>query len=70
MHRMAIRIGTSGFIYEHWRRRFYPPSAGGSELESYALLVERASELGAYLRTFCTDGATAARVCRSCRMPS
>jgi uncharacterized protein YecE (DUF72 family) len=33
---MAIRIGTSGFIYEHWRRRFYPPSARGSELELYA----------------------------------
>jgi uncharacterized protein YecE (DUF72 family) len=33
---MAIRIGTSGFIYEHWRRRFYPPSARGSELEVYA----------------------------------
>jgi uncharacterized protein YecE (DUF72 family) len=33
---MAIRIGTSGFIYEHWRRRFYPPSARGSELEWYA----------------------------------
>jgi uncharacterized protein YecE (DUF72 family) len=33
---MAIRIGTSGFIYEHWRHRFYPPSARGSELEWYA----------------------------------
>ena len=33
---MAIRIGTSGFIYEHWRHRFYPPSARGSELEQYA----------------------------------
>ena len=33
---MAIRIGTSGFIYDHWRRRFYPPSARGSELELYA----------------------------------
>ena len=33
---MAIRVGTSGFIYEHWRRRFYPPSARGSELELYA----------------------------------
>jgi uncharacterized protein YecE (DUF72 family) len=33
---MAIRIGTSGFMYEHWRRRFYPPSARGSELEFYA----------------------------------
>jgi uncharacterized protein YecE (DUF72 family) len=33
---MAIRIGTSGFIYEHWRGRFYPPSARGSELEWYA----------------------------------
>ena len=26
---MAVRIGTSGFIYEHWRGRFYPPSARG-----------------------------------------
>jgi len=33
---MAIRVGTSGFIYEHWRRRFYPPSARGMELEMYA----------------------------------
>ena len=33
---MAIRIGTSGFIYKHWRPRFYPPSARGSELERYA----------------------------------
>jgi uncharacterized protein YecE (DUF72 family) len=33
---MAIRIGTSGFMYEHWRPRFYPPSARGSELELYA----------------------------------
>ena len=33
---MAIRVGTSGFIYEHWRRRFYPPSARGMELELYA----------------------------------
>jgi uncharacterized protein YecE (DUF72 family) len=33
---MAIRIGTSGFIYEHWRGRFYPPSARGTELEWYA----------------------------------
>jgi uncharacterized protein YecE (DUF72 family) len=29
-------IGTSGFIYDHWRGRFYPPSARGSELERYA----------------------------------
>ena len=33
---MTIRVGTSGFIYEHWRRRFYPPSARGTELELYA----------------------------------
>ena len=26
---MAIRIGTSGFIYDHWRGRFYPSSARG-----------------------------------------
>jgi uncharacterized protein YecE (DUF72 family) len=33
---MAIRVGTSGFIYEHWRPRFYQPDARGSELERYA----------------------------------
>ena len=33
---MAYRIGCSGFLYEHWRRRFYPPSARGEELEFYA----------------------------------
>jgi uncharacterized protein YecE (DUF72 family) len=33
---MTVRIGTSGFLYEHWRGRFYPPSARGSELEFYA----------------------------------
>jgi uncharacterized protein YecE (DUF72 family) len=32
----TIRIGTSGFLYDHWRGRFYPPSARGSELELYA----------------------------------
>lgn len=37
---MAVRIGTSGFIYEHWRERFYPPSARGSELEYYATLFD------------------------------
>lgn len=33
---MPVRIGTSGFLYDHWRKRFYPPSARGSELEHYA----------------------------------
>lgn len=33
---MAVHIGTSGFLYDHWRGRFYPPSARGSELEAYA----------------------------------
>jgi uncharacterized protein YecE (DUF72 family) len=33
---MAVRIGCSGFIYEHWRGRYYPPSARGEELEHYA----------------------------------
>jgi uncharacterized protein YecE (DUF72 family) len=33
---MTVRVGTSGFLYEHWRRRFYPPSARGAELEFYA----------------------------------
>jgi uncharacterized protein YecE (DUF72 family) len=32
----AIRVGTSGFIYDHWRDRFYTPSDRGSELERYA----------------------------------
>jgi uncharacterized protein YecE (DUF72 family) len=32
----TIRIGTSGFLYDHWRGRFYTPSARGSELELYA----------------------------------
>jgi uncharacterized protein YecE (DUF72 family) len=31
-----VRIGTSGFLYEHWRGRFYPPSVRGVELEYYA----------------------------------
>jgi uncharacterized protein YecE (DUF72 family) len=33
---MTVRIGTSGFLYDHWRQRFYPASARGSELEWYA----------------------------------
>lgn len=33
---MAVRIGTSGFLYEHWRGRFYAPSSRGAELEHYA----------------------------------
>ena len=33
---MAIRVGTSGFLYGHWRRRFYQPGERGSELERYA----------------------------------
>lgn len=33
---MAVRIGTSGFLYDHWRGRFYPPAARGSELPFYA----------------------------------
>ena len=32
----AIRIGTSGFIYDHWRGRYYAPSDRGAELERYA----------------------------------
>jgi uncharacterized protein YecE (DUF72 family) len=35
-HASAIRIGTSGFIYDHWRGRFYAPSDRGTELERYA----------------------------------
>ena len=33
---MSLRIGCSGFLYDHWRGRFYPPSGRGSELEVYA----------------------------------
>jgi uncharacterized protein YecE (DUF72 family) len=33
---MVLHIGTSGFIYEHWRGRFYPPAVRGAELEFYA----------------------------------
>ncbi|HEU5224366.1 MAG TPA: DUF72 domain-containing protein [Actinomycetota bacterium] len=29
-------MGTSGFLYDHWRGRFYPPSARGKELEWFA----------------------------------
>ena len=32
----AFRVGTSGFIYDHWRDRFYAPSDRGTELERYA----------------------------------
>jgi uncharacterized protein YecE (DUF72 family) len=32
----SVRLGTSGFLYEHWRRRFYPPSTRSAELEYYA----------------------------------
>ena len=31
-----FHVGTSGFLYEHWRGRFYPPSARGRELEHFA----------------------------------
>jgi len=33
---LHIRIGTSGFLYEHWRGRLYNPSDRGHELETYA----------------------------------
>ena len=33
---MPIRIGTSGFLYDHWRGRLYDPSDRGQELEAYA----------------------------------
>ena len=33
-------MGRQDFIYEHWRRRFYPPSARGSELELYARIFD------------------------------
>jgi len=31
-----VHIGTSGFLYEHWRGRFYPPASRGSELEWFS----------------------------------
>jgi uncharacterized protein YecE (DUF72 family) len=33
---MPVNIGCSGFLYDHWRRRFYPPSERTHELEFYA----------------------------------
>ncbi len=33
---MPARIGCSGFLYEHWRRRFYPQSERTRELEFFA----------------------------------
>ena len=33
---MPIRIGTSGFLYEHWRGRLYAASDRSRELEAYA----------------------------------
>jgi uncharacterized protein YecE (DUF72 family) len=33
---VVIKIGTSGWIYKHWRDIFYPPDASGRELEFYA----------------------------------
>ncbi len=33
---MSLRVGCSGFLYDHWRGRFYPPSARRTELEVYA----------------------------------
>jgi uncharacterized protein YecE (DUF72 family) len=33
----GYRIGTSGFIYEHWRGRYYEPADRGRELERYAI---------------------------------
>ena len=33
----AIRIGTSGWYYDHWKERFYPPDLPRSRwLEYYA----------------------------------
>src|SRR3954452_8166973 len=33
---MPLRIGTSGFLYGHWRGRFYRPPTRNRELETYA----------------------------------
>jgi uncharacterized protein YecE (DUF72 family) len=32
---MSIRIGTSGWVYNHWRELFYPPSLKQAEWFSY-----------------------------------
>jgi uncharacterized protein YecE (DUF72 family) len=37
---VPIRIGTSGFLYEHWRGRLYDPADRGRELERYAQAFE------------------------------
>ena len=33
---MPVRIGTSGFLYKHWRGRLYGPPSRARELEAYA----------------------------------
>jgi uncharacterized protein YecE (DUF72 family) len=33
---LPFRVGTSGFIYDHWRGRYYTPADRGRELERYA----------------------------------
>jgi uncharacterized protein YecE (DUF72 family) len=37
---MSIRIGTSGFSYEHWRGRFYPRGSRGCEFAYYASMFD------------------------------
>ena len=37
---MSVRLGTSGFLYDHWRGSFYPPSVRAAELEYYASRFE------------------------------
>ncbi|HEV7605407.1 MAG TPA: DUF72 domain-containing protein [Candidatus Limnocylindrales bacterium] len=37
---MTVRIGTSGFSYEHWRGRYYPPGSRGREFAFYASMFE------------------------------
>jgi uncharacterized protein YecE (DUF72 family) len=37
---MVVRIGTSGFSYEHWRGRYYPPGSRGREFAHYASMFE------------------------------
>src|SRR6266576_66378 len=37
---MTVRIGTSGFSYEHWRGNFYPPGSRAREFAFFASMFD------------------------------
>jgi uncharacterized protein YecE (DUF72 family) len=37
---MGVRIGTSGFAYEHWRGTYYPPGSRGREFAHHASMFD------------------------------